>query len=353
MGIRRRIGTSAKSSPKIFGTEFLIQNHSDIIGTIIVLIALGLIFEPTSRFSAKFVTIQHNITSPTITFETGLPMEYTYGFNDIFCILFYSLVCIVAHGVIQLYLLDRSARKLHMSKIKHSKFNESGQLLTFYIISVLWAIELIRRDRFTKKSFIEVLGGNGASVDSHMTHGVKLYFILQIVYWLHCFPEFYLQRVRKEELTQRINYVSLYLTCFLGAYLFDITRLSLVLSLLHYIGEAAFHSAQLLYFRQSEHYQLVFRAWNALFVGARLISITLSILVLVLGLGSGSISPTPTINSSQSNIFRYLKLVGILLVQIYLMWRYLVFHLGRIRPLESETSEKKSKPRKQVTINTD
>lgn len=63
MGIKRRIGgTSAKSSPKIFSTEFLLQNHADIVGTIIVLIAVGLIFEPTSRYATKFVTLQHNTT---------------------------------------------------------------------------------------------------------------------------------------------------------------------------------------------------------------------------------------------------------------------------------------------------
>ena len=342
MGIKRRIGTTSKSSPKILSTEFLVQNHSDIIGTIIVIIALGLIFEPTSIYSAKFVTIQHNTTSPLIAYETGLPMEFTYGFNDIFCILFYALVCIVAHGVIQQYILDRSARKLHMSKIKHSKFNESGQLLTFYVMSILWALELLRRDRLTKKSFAETLGGGG-SLESTMTHGTKLYFIIQIAYWMHCFPEFYLQRVRKEEMTQRMNYVSLYLTSFLGAYIFNITRLALVLSLLHYIGEAAFHSARLMYFKQSDQYQTAFKTWNTLFVGARLVSTTLSILVLALGLGG-----THPVATQSGTILRYIELLVILVIQIYLMWRYLVFHLGRMRPADPEVVEKKNKSKKVV-----
>lgn len=61
MGIKRRIGTS-KSSPKIFSTEFLLQNHADIFGTIIVIITVGLIFEPTSKYATKFVALQHNTT---------------------------------------------------------------------------------------------------------------------------------------------------------------------------------------------------------------------------------------------------------------------------------------------------
>lgn len=62
MGIKRRIGTSTKSSPKILSTEFLLQNHADIVGTIIVIIVVGLIFEPTSKYATKFVALNHNTT---------------------------------------------------------------------------------------------------------------------------------------------------------------------------------------------------------------------------------------------------------------------------------------------------
>lgn len=246
-------------------------------------------------------------------------MQYTYGSNDLFCILFYCLVCIVAHGVVQQYLLDRSARKLHLSKIKHSKFNESGQLLTFYLLSFVWAIELLRRDRSTKTSFMDTISGQ----QDEMSYGLKLYFIVQIAYWIHCFPEFYLQRVRKEETSQRAFYVSLYLVSFIGAYLLNITRFALVLVALHYAAEATFHLARLLYFRQSNDlYPWAFKVWNATFVTSRLISITLSVLVLALGLGTKTF---PT-------LIRYIILFFIIVLQIHLMWKYLVFHLGKMRP---------------------
>lgn len=270
-------------------------------------------------------------------------MQYTYGLSDLFCVLFYCLVCIVAHGVVQQYLLDRSARKLHLSKIKHSKFNESGQLLMFYILSIIWAAELLRRDRLTKSSFTETIGG----LQDEMSYGTKLFFIVQIAYWLHCFPEFYLQKIRKEEVAQRVFYVSLHLISFLGAYLSNITRITLLLALLHYVAEATFHSARILYFRQNNDlYPTVFRIWNAAFVAARLISITLSVLVLALGLGNKAYPTTPGSQPTlsyvvPSTILRFIILFVIFALQIHLMWKYLVFHLGRMRPTEASGGSNK------------
>ena len=34
---------------------------------------------------------------------------------------------------------------MHLSKVKHSKFNESGQLAIFYMASAAWGIDLIIR----------------------------------------------------------------------------------------------------------------------------------------------------------------------------------------------------------------
>jgi len=34
---------------------------------------------------------------------------------------------------------------MHLSKVKHSKFNESGQLAIFYAVSAAWGIDLIIR----------------------------------------------------------------------------------------------------------------------------------------------------------------------------------------------------------------
>ena len=51
--------------------------------------------------------------------------------QDLPAIFFYLLIAIVMHQIIQEYLLDRVNRKLHMSKVKHTKFNESGKINYF------------------------------------------------------------------------------------------------------------------------------------------------------------------------------------------------------------------------------
>ena len=51
--------------------------------------------------------------------------------QDLPAIFFYLLIAIVMHQIIQEYLLDRVNRKLHMSKVKHTKFNESGKKIFF------------------------------------------------------------------------------------------------------------------------------------------------------------------------------------------------------------------------------
>jgi translocating chain-associated membrane protein 1 len=105
-------------------------------------------------------------------------------------------------------------RKLHLSKIKHSKFNESGQLLIFFIISLVWAGEIIRREGY-------LLSISKLWLDyphSEMTYLFKFYFVIQIAYWLHAFPELYFQKVKRDEMGARITYASLYLIFFTAAY---------------------------------------------------------------------------------------------------------------------------------------
>ena len=44
-------------------------------------------------------------------------------------------------------------------------------------------------------------------------------FCFQIAYWIHCFPELYFQKVKKDEMPARITYAVLYLTFITAAYL--------------------------------------------------------------------------------------------------------------------------------------
>ena len=53
-----------------------------------------------------------------------------------------------------LCILQKLNRKMHLSKVKHSKFNESGQLLTFYFVSAVWGADTIMRVRCLILNFV-------------------------------------------------------------------------------------------------------------------------------------------------------------------------------------------------------
>lgn len=328
-----------KSSPKFFSSDFLIQNHTDISLCALVLILVSLLFEPISKHTLRFVSLQYNVTDLTNTpqkTEDGLPIVlYTYGFNDIFCVLFGTTICIVIHGIVQQYLLDKSSRKLHLSKIKHSKFNESGQLLAFYCCSILWALDLIRRDRYSQRSWSQTIGGS----QNEMSYGVKLFYVIQISYWIHCLPMYFFERTKKEDILARSTYVGLYLAVLIGSYLFGITRFSLILLVLHYCSEALFHYARISYFKQNRISSIAFKIWNVVFLIARICSITLSILVFYLEFGVDD-------SVHSLNIFtRFAILAIVFAIQSQLMWRYLVFHLARLRPPAPAQEPKKGNKR--------
>lgn len=118
-------------------------------------------------------------------------------------------------NLIAVFFTQKLNRKLHLSRTKTSKFNESGQLLTFYLISAAWGIEIFRRENFlhtfqsTWKEYPH----------AELTYLTKFFFIIQISYWIHNFPELYFQKIKKEEWRRRITYSLIYLVAFSAAYL--------------------------------------------------------------------------------------------------------------------------------------
>merc|ERR1719187_2216137 len=101
--------------------------------------------------------MHHNTTAP-VEVQPGVIQDltfYTAGLKDIPAVFFYLLISVVMHAIIQEYLLDKVNKKLHLSKIKHAKFNESGQLLAFYITSLCWAGDIIFRENILLASLWE------------------------------------------------------------------------------------------------------------------------------------------------------------------------------------------------------
>lgn len=46
---------------------------------------------------------------------------------------------------IYIFFFQKVSKRLHLSKVKLAKFNESSQLVLFYILSVIWGIDIIIR----------------------------------------------------------------------------------------------------------------------------------------------------------------------------------------------------------------
>lgn len=141
---------------------------------------------------------------------------------------------------------------MHLSKVKQSKFNESGQLLMFYLTAVLWGGDIILREGLLGN--ISALWKDYPII--HMTFLFKFFFIIQISYWLHLYPELYFQKIKREDMPARITYASIYLVAVTAAYVLNFTRLALCLLVLHYVSEAVFHVARLLHFADKDSVSL-------------------------------------------------------------------------------------------------
>jgi translocating chain-associated membrane protein 1 len=292
-----------------------------------MVLVIGLMFQVTSPVTSMFVTLQHNVTVEV----EGLPDQsfYTYGVKDLFAVFFYALICIVIHAVIQEYIFDKLNRRMHLSKVKHSKFNESGQLVIFYAVSAIWGIDLILREKLFPN--ISRLWEGYPHVN--VPFWIKFYYIIQLAYWIHSYPELYFQKIKKDDIWPRLTYITMYLVFIAAGYTLNLTRLALVLLVLHYTVEMIFHGSRLLYFSEkAEIANYGFKLWNILFVLVRLGTITLSVLTLWYGLSKTSSSAISFVDGNFNTQFvRGNCLTGLFLVQAWVMWNFITFHLHRAR----------------------
>merc|ERR1712073_14698 len=237
--------------------------------------------------------MQHNTTANVETMPgvfQDLPF-YTAGLKDVPAVFFYLLISVVMHAIIQEYLLDKVNKKLHLSKVKFNKFNESGQLLAFYLVSLFWGGDLILRENLLNVASI----WEGYPHNS-MTFLFKFFFIIQISYWLHIFPELYFQKTKKEDMPPKIQYAVLYLAFIVASYVFRFTRLALVLLaiLTFWFGLAKLPAEQ-----QS------------------------------LDIAAGNFN---------TGLIRLNSLIAVYFLQAWLMWNFIVFQFKRMRETKPSTS---------------
>merc|ERR1719251_339559 len=283
--------------------------------------------------------MHHNTTAP-VEVQPGVIQDltfYTAGLKDIPAVFFYLLISVVMHAIIQEYLLDKVNKKLHLSKVKYGKFDESGQLLGFYLVSLFWAGDIIYRENMVNLSSLWE-----GYPHNNMTFLFKFFFIIQISYWLHIFPELYFQKVKREEMPAKIQYAILYLTFIVASYVLRFTRLSLVLLVIHYLAEAVFHLCRLLaYYEKTGISNKLFKLGDLLFVLARLSSVILSVLTFWFGLAK-----LPTEQQSldvsggnfNTGLIRLNSLIAVCFLQAWLMWNFIVFQFKRAREIKPTSS---------------
>ncbi|CAD5117845.1 DgyrCDS6591 [Dimorphilus gyrociliatus] len=231
--------------------------------------------------------------------------------------------------------MNKINRKLHLSKTKHSKFNESGQLFFFYIGSVVWGLDILIREKW----IMNLPSFWNEYPHTNMALQTKFFVIIQLAYWLHNFPELYLQKVKKDEMVAKCIHPTLYLVFIIGGYVLNLSRLLIALIILHYVAELCFHLARLLYLIGKETVaNSVFTVWNIVFIAARLATVTLSVLTLWFGMGATSKGMIDLKKGDfNTTLVRAHSLLAVGLLQGWLMWNFINFHLKRRRKDGSST----------------
>ncbi|XP_076612421.1 translocating chain-associated membrane protein 2 [Chaetodon auriga] len=336
MAFRRR----NKSYP-FFSQEFLIQNHADIVFSLVIFILIGLMFEATAKTAILFIQPQYNVT--TLSPE-GEVTFYHYGWKDCATILFYFFIAIILHAVVQEYLLDKVNRRLHLSKSKNTKFNESGQLCVFHLVSSVWSFYILITEGYLLHP--SSLWENYPHV--HLRFQVKFFYLTQLAYWLHALPELYFQKVRKEEISRQLQYICLYLLHISAAYLLNMSRVGLVLLFLQYVSELGFHIARLFYFTDENH-QKMFDMWAVSFVFTRMATLTLMFLAVGFGLSRAENQGLDLeLGNFNTVLIRMTVLLLVCLTQSWLLWKFIRFQLRRWREFRHEQAVRKKAATKQA-----
>jgi len=324
-GFRKRPGN--KVVP-YFSHEFVIQNHGDIVTCMCMVFIVGLMFQTTAPYASAFVAPKHNVTEITDN-QSGMSALYTYGYKDFALYFFYTLVAIIFHAVIQEYVLDKLMRKIRLSKTKANKFNESGQLLAFYLVSIVCAV-VIFRDESYFQSFNFFWNGYP---HAGLTFFTKLFFVLQIAYWLHMFPEIYFQKVKKEDVMNKVVFGAVNLFICASIYYLNLTRIGMTLLFIEYFVNTVFHVSRILYFSgKNQIARISFTIYNIIFVLARLTGIILSVFVFWFGFKSSSVDSIDfKAGNFNTPLVRLTCLGGSLLVQAWMMWNFILFQCKKIR----------------------
>lgn len=308
-------------NPPYFSHDFVINNHGDIVSFVAMIFTMGLMHKKTHEFSSMFLFVHHNSTDEDAT------AVYSAGKKDACMVFFYTLVCIVMHAVLQEYVIDKYTKKLNLTKARFAKFCESVFLALFFTFSVFWGVHSVLTDNMLP-ALNSLWEGYPHQALSLWT---KLFFIVQICYWLHDYPELYFQRVKQELILSRVLQSTLYLIGISLAYAGGLSKLCILLLLIHYSADIFFHTARAFHLTEyTKVASMCFTVWNVLFIPTRMVCTILVFLALHYGLGKQSIDfidfETGNFNTSR---IRFMAMAFFFLTQAFMVWNFITFHQRR------------------------
>ena len=336
---------SSNKNPPIFSHEFVIQNHGDIVSCVAMIFVTGLMVQATSPWAYTFIAIHHNVTSDTE--DPTVPLKYTTGWKDACAVFFYFLITIVMHALFQEYIFDKVSKRLHLSKVKLSKFNESSQLVLFYILSVIWGIDIIIRE-----DLLLNIPSLWKQYPVPMSFSSKLFFIGQLSYWLHCYPELYFQRIKKEDIPPRVVQATIGLLFTLAAYVLNFQQVGILLLVLHYVGDAMLHGARLVHFvgKKEKMTKMAFLVANSTYVFAHVATLAIASLVFLYGLSQVESTFDAAAGNFNIPAVRFSALSIIVVFQAYLAYVFIKRQIKRARenavPVQTTSVKSKLKSKK-------
>lgn len=148
-------------------------------------------------------------------------------------------------------------------------------------MSFLWGFDVIVREQYI---------GNMAKLwenfpDHPMVFLHKLFFIIQLAYYLHMLPELYFQKVKKDEQRAKIEHALGGFFLIATAYFLGFQRIALVLLTLHYFCEFIGHAFQLVnIFDKEEKFVRLRLVHNVVFILTRFATMVLAFLTLFYGI---------------------------------------------------------------------
>jgi len=390
--IRLRKPHNKGDGPPVFSHEFIIQNHADIISCVVMVVFIGLIPQVVNPLASSIIFVHYNetvepkdvesdVVTSRIDTRPAAETYYLHGWMDVLNIVFYALIWIVIHALLQEYIWERTGKRLHLSKVKTSKYFDSGCLVVFYLVSLIWGVNVVAQEGYLWNW--PMLWENYPH--KLMSLSLKFFMLNQLAFWLHCYPELYFMKTKKEEIYSKLVLYTSSLLLIGGAYLVKLQHLALILLVLHYSVEFFFHAARLLHYHGKDEIATpVFKLWNVLFVFARIATVFISVLTLWFGLGKvhearlsqpppppppveeegveegmeeGKVEGRPDIDLTHWG-FRLLGLTFILLLQLWIGWTFLNSQMERaggepkLHEPPGKKSGKKSKKNDKTTKST-